>query len=95
MDECLSYHDKLNTVKKEYESISAQLIARKQDLEKIKNERNPAQADKIKNINENILKSSIVKKKKKCQAKTKTGSKCKRYASEGSLYCTFHSSSVN
>ena len=95
INESLPYHDKLNTVKKEYESISAQLIARQQDLEKIKNERNPAQADKIKNINENILKSSIVKKKKKCQAKTKTGTKCKRYATEGSLYCAFHSSSVD
>ncbi len=75
INESLPYHNKLNTVKKEYESISIQLIARQQDLEKIKSISNPLLAVKIKNINENILKSSIVKKKKKCQAKTKTGTK--------------------
>ena len=93
INDSLPHYNKLNLVKKEYESISIQLIARQQELEKIKS--NPVQAVKIKNNTENILESSIVKKKKKCQAKTKTGSKCKRYALEGSLYCSFHSSSVD
>ena len=93
INEILPHYNKLNLVKKEYESISIQLIARQQELEKIKS--NPVQAVKIKNNTENILESSIVKKKKKCQAKTKTGSKCKRYILEGSLYCSFHSSSVD
>jgi len=95
INESLSYYDKLNLVKKEYEFISSEIITRQKDLEKIKSESNPLQAVKIKNNTKNILKSSIVKKKKKCQAKTKTGSKCNRYAAEGSLYCSFHSSSVN
>jgi len=95
INESLPYHNKLNTVKKEYESLSAQLITRQQDLEIIKSASNPVQAVKIKNSNENILESSIVKKKKKCKAKTKTGTKCKRYAAESSLYCTYHSSSVD
>ena len=93
INESLPHCNKLNLVKKEYDSISNQLIARQQELEKIKS--NPVQAVKIKNNTENILESSIVKKKKKCQAKTKTGSKCKRYAAKGSLYCSFHSSSVD
>ena len=93
INESLPHCNKLNLVKKEYDSISNQLIARQQELEKIKS--NPVQAVKIKNNTENILESSIVKKKKKCQAKTKTGSKCKRFAIEGSLYCSFHSSSVD
>ena len=95
INESLPHYNKLNLVKKEYESISIQLIARQQELEKIKSESNPVKAVKIKNNTENILEFSIVKKKKKCQAKTKTGSKCKRYAIEGSLYCSFHSSSVD
>jgi len=95
INESLPQYNNLNLVKKEYESISIQLIARQQELEKIKVESNPLQAVQIKNNNENILESSIVKKKKKCQAKTKAGSKCKRYAIEGSLYCLFHSSSVD
>ena len=91
INESLPHYDKLNQVKKEYESISIQLLARQQDLENIRSEGNTVQAVKIKNNTENILESSIVKKKKKCQAKTKTGSKCKRYAAEGSSYCSFHS----
>ncbi len=94
-NEILPYQDKLNIVKKEYESISIQLIARQKDLEKIKSESNPAQAVSIKNNPENILESPIGKKKKKCQAKTKSGSKCKRYSVDGTLYCSFHSSNVN
>lgn len=92
INESLPYHNKLNTAKKEFESISAQLIARQQNLEKIKSESNPVQTIKIKINKENILESSIVKKKKKCQAKTKSGTKCNRYAAQGGLYCTFHSS---
>jgi chromosome segregation ATPase len=95
INEILPQYDKLNLVKKEYESISLQLIARQKDLEKIKNESNPAQAVNIKINPENNLGSPIVKQKKKCQAKTKTGSKCKRFAMEGSLYCSFHFSSDN
>ena len=95
INESLPYHNKLNTVKKEYESLSAQLITRQQDLEKIKSNSNPAQSVNIKNNKEKVLESSIVKKKKKCKAKTKTGTKCKRYAAESSLYCTYHSSSVD
>ena len=95
INDSLPHYNKLNLVKKEYESISIQIIARQQELEKIKSESNPVKAVKIKNNTENILESSIVKKKKKCQAKTKTGSKCKRYAAKGSLYCSFHSSSVD
>lgn len=95
INESLPHYNKLDLVKKEYESIYIQLITRQKELEKIKSESNPVQDVKIKNNTENILESSIVMKKKKCQAKTKTGSKCKRYAVEGSLYCSFHSSSVD
>jgi chromosome segregation ATPase len=95
INESLPYYNKLKFVKKEYESISIQLITRQQDLEKIKNEINPAQTVIIKNSPEYILKSPIVKKKKKCQAKTKTGDKCKRFTMEGSIYCSFHASNVS
>jgi chromosome segregation ATPase len=95
INESLPQYNKLNLVKKEYESISIQLVARQQELEKIKSVSKPVQAVKIKNNTQNIVESAIVKKKKKCQAKTKTGSKCKRYALEDSLYCSFHSSSVD
>ena len=95
INESLPQYNKLNLVKKEYESISIQLIVRRQELEKIQSERNPVQAVKITNNNGNILEPSLVKKKKKCLSKTKTGTKCKRYAVEGNLYCSFHSSSVD
>ncbi len=93
INENLPHYDKLNQVKKEYESISIQLLARQQDLEKIKS--NSLQSVKIKNNNKNILESSILKKKKRCQAKTKSGSKCKRSAVEGTSYCSFHTSNIN
>jgi chromosome segregation ATPase len=93
--ESLPYQDKLSSVKKEYEAISIQLISLQKVIELIKSETNPTQAVSIKNNTESILEPLIVKKKKKCQAKTKTGSKCKRYASEGSFYCSFHSSNFN
>jgi chromosome segregation ATPase len=89
------HYDKLNLVKQEYESISLQLITSQKDLEKIKNEIKFTQNVNTQNNPENLLESSIVKKKKKCQAKTKAGSKCKRVAVEGSLYCSLHSSSIN
>lgn len=89
------HYDKLNLVKQEYESISLQLINSQKDLEKIKNEIKFTQNVNTQNNPENLLESSIVKKKKKCQAKTKAGSKCKRVAVEGSLYCSLHSSSIN
>lgn len=93
INESLPYFDKLNLVKKEYESISIQLITRQQDLEKFKNENNPAQTVIIKNSPVSKLTSPIVK--NKCQAKTKTGYKCKRFAMEGSMYCSFHASNVS
>lgn len=95
INEILPYYDKLNLVKKEYEFISSEIITRQKDLEKIKSESNPVTVDNIINNSENILESPIIKKKKKCQAKTKVGSKCKRYAVEGTLYCSFHASNVN
>ncbi len=95
INDSLPYYDKINLAKKEYESISIEIIALQKNLEKIKNESNPVTADKIKNNSENIVESPIIKKNKKCQAKTKAGSKCKRYAVEGTVYCSFHASNVN
>jgi len=91
INESLPYHENINTVKREYESISTQLIASQKVLEKIKNEIKFTQAVNVQINPVNNSESPIVKQKKKCQAKTKTGSKCKRFAMEGSLYCSFHS----
>ncbi len=93
--ENLPYQDKLNLIKKEYESISIQLIGLQKVLEIIKNENNSAQAVSNKNNSENSLESPVGIKNKRCQAKTKSGSKCKRYAIEGRLYCSFHTTNVN
>lgn len=69
--ESLPFHDKLNTVKREYESISTQLIASQKVLEKIKNEIKLTQAVKVQINHVNHLESPIVKHKKKCQSKPK------------------------
>ena len=88
-------YEKLSVVKSEYESVLHQLNLSKKELEKTKNAENMISNFTSKAQPENNLETSTVKKKKKCQAKTKTGSKCKRYILEGSLYCSFHSSSVD
>ena len=94
INENMPYHQKLNVVKKEYESVSLKLIACKSELEKTKNEGNlitdVSNKDKLE-INLEIPKAT---KKLKCKAKTKSGSKCKRYAVDGTLYCSFHTSIV-
>jgi|GEM_PF-1973208 len=95
INESMQYYDKLNVVKNEFESVSLQLLAFKEELDKAKNKINLVPDVINKNQSENNIETRIVKKKKKCQAKTKTGSKCKRYVADGSLYCSFHSSVVN
>lgn len=84
-------YEKLSVVKSEYESVLHQLNLSKKELEKTKNAENMISNFTSKAQPENNLETSTVKKKKKCQAKTKSGSKCKRYAVEGTLYCSFHS----
>lgn len=84
-------YEKLSVVKNEYESVLHQLNLSKEELEKTKNAENMISNFTSKAQPENNLETSTVKKKKKCQAKTKSGSKCKRYAVEGTLYCSFHS----
>lgn len=84
-------YEKLSVVKSEYESVLHQLNLSKKELEKTKNAENMISDITSKAQPENNLETSTVKKKKKCQAKTKSGSKCKRYAVEGTLYCSFHS----
>ncbi len=84
-------YEKLSVVKNEYESVLHQLNLSKEELEKTKNAENMISDFTSKAQPENNLETSTVKKKKKCQAKTKSGSKCKRYAVEGTLYCSFHS----
>lgn len=84
-------YEKLSVVKSECESVMHQLNLSKEELEKTKNAENMISDFTSKAQPENNLETSTVKKKKKCQAKTKSGSKCKRYAVEGTLYCSFHS----
>jgi len=94
INENMPYYDKLNVVKKEYESVSLQLIVYKAELEKTKNESNLKTDVSDKDKLENNLEIPMATKKLKCKAKTKTGSKCKRYAVDGTLYCSFHTSKV-
>ncbi|HEX9252870.1 MAG TPA: hypothetical protein VF870_11550 [Ignavibacteriaceae bacterium] len=93
--ESLPYHNKIISAKNEFEILSKQLIESKAEIEKTNN-----QTKLLGEISENVelkneLDIPIATKKQKCHAKTKTGSKCKRYAVEGSLYCASHSSIVN
>lgn len=95
ISESMQYYEKLNVIKFEYESIAVQSLALKEALEITKNKNGIIPAVTHQTKLENNLKTPIAKKKKKCIAKTKTGSKCKRLALDGSLYCSAHSSIVN
>jgi chromosome segregation ATPase len=83
------YHEKLIAVRKEYKSLSLQLIKSKNALEKIKNQDYPKTDAEVENGKEKTSNLTIVK-KKKCMGKTKSGTKCKRFAVEGSIYCSYH-----
>ena len=95
ISESMQYYEKLNVIKNEYESVAVKLLALKEALEIIKNKNGIIPAVTNQTRLKNNLKTPITKKKKKCKAKTKTGSKCKRFALDGSLYCSAHSSIVN
>ena len=95
ISESMQYYEKLNVIKNEYESVAVNLLALKEALEITKNKNGMVPDVKNQPRLENNIKTPIAKKKKKCKAKTKTGSKCKRYAFDGSLYCSVHSSIVN
>lgn len=86
---------KLNVLKIEYESVLLHLNARKTELEKANSQIIPLKSANNKNSSKINLGTQFIKNKKKCQAKTKLGSKCKRYAVEGSLYCARHLANIN
>jgi chromosome segregation ATPase len=95
INESLPHYNKLISAKNEYETLSKQLMDCKAELEKTNN-----QTKLLEEVSENVehknkLDIPMATKKQKCQAKTKTGSKCKRYAVEGSFYCASHSSIVS
>ena len=91
INENTPYYEKLIAARKEYESLSLQLIDSKNELEKIKNQ-NYENSDADVRIGKKKSENSTTLKKQKCIAKTKSGSKCKRNAVEGSIYCSYHSS---
>ena len=95
ISESMQYYEKLNIIKNEYESVAIQLLALKEAIAITKD--NNGIVPKVINQTqvENNLKTYITKKKKKCKAKTKSGSRCKRFALDGSLYCSAHSSVGN
>ena len=95
ISESMQYREKLNDIKNEYESVAVNLLAFKEALEITKNNNAIIPAVINQTQLENNIKIPIAKKKKKCIAKTKTGSKCKRFTLDGSLYCSVHSSIVN
>jgi chromosome segregation ATPase len=95
ISESMQYYEKLNVIKNEYESVAVKLLALKEALEITKNNSGISPAVTNQKQLENNLKTPITQKKKKCKAKTKSGSKCKRFALDGSLFCTVHSSIVN
>ncbi len=95
LDENIPFYEKLEAVKKEYELVSLQLIARKAEFEITNNPDNiipdVPSLDKL----ENNLEIPNTAQKHKCKAKTKSGSKCKRYAIEGSSFCSLHYANIN
>lgn len=95
LNDNMPLYDKLNVLKIEYESVLLHLNARKTELEKTNSQIIPLKSANNKNSSKIKLETQFIKNKKKCQAKTKLGSKCKRYAVEGSLYCARHLANIN
>ena len=92
INESIPYYNKLIAVRNEFESVSLQLIACKKEIEKIENQNNIISEAPEKREPQNNSVTQTPEQKQKCKAKTKSGSKCKRFAVEGSLYCKSHSS---
>jgi L-lysine 2,3-aminomutase len=92
INERIPYYNKLIAVRNEFESVSLQLIACKKEIEKIENQNNIISEVPEKREPQNNSVTQTPEQKQKCKAKTKSGSKCKRFAVEGSLYCKSHSS---
>ncbi len=92
INESIPYYNKLVAVRNEFESVSLQLIACKKEIEKSENQNNIISEAPEKREHQNNSVTQTPEKKQKCKAKTKIGSKCKRFAVEGSLYCKSHSS---
>jgi len=92
INESIPYYNKLIAVRNEFESVSLQLIACKKEIEKIENQNNIISDVPEKREPQNNSVTQTPEQKQKCKAKTKSGSKCKRFAVEGSLYCKSHSS---
>jgi chromosome segregation ATPase len=92
INESIPYYNKLIAVRNEFESVSLQLIACKIEIEKSENQNNIISEAPEKREPQNNSVTKTPEQKQKCKAKTKSGSKCKRFAVEGSLYCKSHSS---
>jgi len=92
INESIPYYNKLIAVRNEFESVSLQLIAFKKEIEKIENQNNIISEAPQKREPQNNSVTKTPEQKQKCKAKTKSGSKCKRFAVEGSMYCKSHSS---
>ena len=92
INENIPYYNKLIAVRNEFESVSLHLIVSKKEIEKIENQNNIISEAPEKREPQNNSVTQTPEQKQKCKAKTKSGSKCKRFAVEGSLYCKSHSS---
>ena len=92
INENIPYYNKLIAVRNEFESVSLHLIVSKKEIEEIENQNNIISEAPEKREPQNNSLTQTPEKKQKCKAKTKSGSKCKRFAVEGSLYCNSHSS---
>ena len=90
INESIPYYNKLIAVRNEFESVSLQLIVGKKEIEKIENQNNIISEAPEKREPQNNSVTQTPEQKQKCKAKTKSGSKCKRFAVEGSLYCKSH-----
>ncbi|MCK7524700.1 MAG: hypothetical protein MZV64_47360 [Ignavibacteriales bacterium] len=83
INENIPYYNKLIAVRNEFESVSLQLIVSKKEIEKIENQNNIISEAPEKREPQNNSVTQTPEQKQKCKAKTKSGSKCKRFAVEG------------
>ncbi len=92
----LAIQDELIKIKNEYDLISLQVAEKKEELLKLQAENTTSPSKENNNDASAVLTSSVSseKKLKRCKAKTKNGSKCKRFALENSDFCSIHSKNV-